>query len=84
MRYIVQDASAKMPASCWGRYRKVAVLAVHDGVTRASMISERSRDVIRIVEIWDKCNVGKTDRCAFWRAYAEAVALAAKLNGARS
>ena len=78
--FIVQTASASMPQSCWGHYRRVAVLEVPLGVERASMISERAEDVIRIVESWERCNVGKTKRCAYERALAEATELAANLN----
>lgn len=78
--YIVQDAAACMPSSCKGRYRRVAVLEVEDGVERASMISDRARDVIRVVETWEKLNVGSTDRCAFRVARREAETLAGRLN----
>jgi len=78
--YIVQDATAQMPSSCRGRYRRVAVLEVAEGVKSASMISERAKDVVRVVKTWEKLNVGKTDRCAFRIALAEAEALAERLN----
>ena len=78
--FIVQTASASMPQSCWGTYRRVAVLEVPLGVERASMISERAEDVIRIVESWERLNVGKTRRCAYQVALREAYALAKKLN----
>ena len=78
--YIVQVASANMPNSCWGIYNRVAVLEVHDGVTRASMISDRSRDVVRVVETWEALNVGKTERCAYRRALKQARAIAADMN----
>ena len=80
--FIVQTASATMPASCWGKYRRVAVLEVEAGMSRASMISERARGVKRIVETWERCNVGSTDRCAYSRALKEATDLADKLNAA--
>src|SRR5271155_1024935 len=70
--YIVQTAAAQMPSSCKGRYRRVAVLEVLEGVERASMISERARDVIRVVATWEKLNVGTTPRSAYGRALAEA------------
>ena len=44
------------------------------------MISRRARGVVRVVATWERCNVGKTDRCAFSKARAEARALAAQLN----
>jgi hypothetical protein len=39
MRYIVQTAAASMPSSCWGTYRRVAVLEVEDGVERAAVFA---------------------------------------------
>jgi hypothetical protein len=78
--YIVQDAAAAMPSSCKGRYRRVAVLLVEDGYEHVSMISQHARGVIRVVQTWEKRNVGKTERCAFERAYTEAVEMAKTLN----
>ena len=80
-RFIVKTSAANMPASCWGRYRRVAVIEVADGVSDVAMISERARGVVRIVETWERCNVGKQQiRCAYSRALAEAREIAANLN----
>lgn len=79
MPYIVQTASAKMPGSCWGTYRHVAVMEVEPGTVPA-MISTRARGVRRIVQTWERRNVGTTDRCAYQRAGAEAYRLADQLN----
>lgn len=68
-----------MPSTCWGRYARVAVLEVEVG-THPTMISERARGVVRIVETWEKLNVGTSERCAYQRALAEAEELAADLN----
>lgn len=84
MAYIVMTASAKMPASVRGRYARVAVVELdpdHEGMP--AMISERARGVRRIVETWERCHVGRTARCAYQRALAEAETLAAELNTAR-
>lgn len=78
--FIVQTASAKMPASCWGEYGRVAVLEVDADREHVSMISRSARGVHRIVDIWERCYVGKTDRCAYARALADAQALADELN----
>jgi hypothetical protein len=78
--FIVQTAAACMPNSCWGRYGRVAVLELEPGATSAAMISERARGVRRVVETWERLNIGTTDRCAFARALTEAEAMAAKLN----
>lgn len=79
-RYIVQTAAACMPRSCWGRYRRVAVLEVEPNVERAAMISTRARGVRRVVATWERCHVGTTDRSAYARALAEAHALATELG----
>jgi predicted secreted protein len=78
--YIVQTSAARMPGSCWGQYRRVAVLEVEDGLTRAAMISSRARGVRSVVQTWERCHVGTTSRGAYQRALAEAEALAARLN----
>jgi hypothetical protein len=78
--FIIKDSSAKMPSSCKGIYRRVAVLEMEPGAPPPSMISERARGVVRIVRIWDKLSVGKTDRCSYRAALAEASALVEALT----
>lgn len=80
--YIVQTAAANMPNSCWGTYRRVAVLEVDADYDAVSMISERARGCVRVVETWERCNVGTTARCAYWRAQDAAYGLATELNAA--
>lgn len=80
--FVVRSSAAKMPSSCWGQYRRVAVLEVQQG-TVPRMISDRARGVVRIVATWEALNVGKTSRCAFERTMVVANELAAKLNAAR-
>lgn len=80
MPYIVKTSRANMPSRCYGVYRRVAVLEVKRGVLEVSMISERARGVVRVVRTWEKRNVGRTEKCAYRRALAEAEALAAELN----
>jgi len=82
--YIVQSAAAFMPASCWGKYRRVAVLEVQDGVQKVAMISSRAKGVIRVVSTWEKLSVGKTDRCAYERALVDAKAMVAELAAVAS
>jgi len=81
-KYIIKSVSACMPASCWGRYGKIAVLEVEAGLTDVSMCSERATGVVRVVEIWDRLSMGKTDRCAYAVAMAEAQSLCDQLNEA--
>jgi hypothetical protein len=77
--FVVITAAACMPNSCWGTYRRVAVLEVVRGVT-PKMISARARGVVRVICTWERRNVGKTDRCAYSRAVAEAVEMVDELN----
>lgn len=79
-RYIVKTAAACMPTTCWGTYRRVAVLEVEDRVEDVAMISERARGCVRVVETWERLNVGTTERCAYARALREAEALCDRLN----
>lgn len=85
--FVVQTASAAMPGSCWGQYARVGVLEVEKG-TKPAMISKRAKGVVRIVETWEKLNVGKAGmagggRCAYSKALAEAEELAAQLNATK-
>lgn len=77
--YIVMTSAARMPVSCWGKYRNVAVVET-DGTCIPAMISERARGLIRIVKYWGPCNVGVTERCCYNRCLAEAHDLADQLN----
>jgi hypothetical protein len=80
-RYCVQTATAAMPQSCWGRYGRVAVLEMEpDFEGWPAMISTRAKGVKRIVQLWDKLNVGKTAQCAYSRAENDAYRLVETLN----
>lgn len=76
--YVVMTAAAQMPSSCWGRYGKVAVVQTR-GFALPAMISERSAEVVRIVELWDRCSMGGP-RSAYARALVEARELCDRLN----
>jgi hypothetical protein len=82
-RYIVTESAAHMPSSCWGRYRRIAVLEVEDHVTHVKMISLRARGVIRVVRTWEKRADGLTERSAAGRARTEAIKLATELTEQR-
>jgi len=73
-RYVVITASTPMPASVSAPYRKVAVMET-DGEH-----IPRHRAVKRIVWAQDRLFAGKTNRCAYRRALAEAHRLAYELN----
>lgn len=77
-QFIVQTACAHMPSSCWGAYRRVAVMEVEPGA-QPKMISNRARGVVRVVRTWEKLNVGRTERCAYRRAVREAQELCERL-----
>jgi hypothetical protein len=82
-RFIVLHASASMPGSCWGRYRRIAIVEIVPGGSMPRMISARARGVVRIVETWEKLHTGHrapNGDCAFSRAWKEAIALCNKLN----
>ena len=84
--YIVKDSAAKMPSSCWGRYRRVAVLEVADTVRDdrdVTAISENAKGVLRVVRTWERLRDGTTERCAFMRALREAQDVAEALNAAK-
>ena len=64
-----------------GGIYKVAVVELEEGFDGVpSMISLRAQGVKRIVDIWRKLNVGKTGRCAYQVALAEANEIADRLN----
>lgn len=80
-RFIVVERAARMPSSCWGRYVRIGVVEVEPGFEgEPKMLSDRARGVKRVVETWERLNVGKTERCAAARARREAEALADQLN----
>jgi hypothetical protein len=79
--FVVKTSSANMPSHCWGDYARVGVLEIDTEQTDdPKMISTHARGVVRVVQTWEKCNVGKTERCAFRRALAAAERLAEGLN----
>lgn len=83
-RYKIMVRRAKMPGSCYGpqNYHKIGVVELGpewDGTARE--ISDRTKGVVRVVETWDRLYKGKTEKCAFGRALAEAEALIAQLEG---
>lgn len=85
-KYVVVNKAACMPSSCWGHYRKIAVLEMApdwDGVDEPRMISDRARGVRRVVHVWDRCHHGTTERCASWRAETAADDLASHLSAGR-
>lgn len=60
---VVVSAAAKMPGSCMGVYRRVAVVEVEAG-TRPAMISERARGVREVLQTWERRHAGRAWRLA--------------------
>ena len=79
-KYIVMTAAAQMPSSVSHPYRRVAVVEIDDSGVAPLFIGERARHLVRIVETWERCNVGRNIRSAYTRALAEANALCDRLN----
>jgi len=78
--YLIMTASAKMPSSCRGNYRRVAVVELDSPDAKPKMISDRALGIKRIVKTWEGCNVGTSPRCAYRKALAEAEELVAKME----
>lgn len=78
MPWIVMTSAAKMPSSCRGKYRNVALVEIEDIDNPPATIREQ-RGVLRI-QHWGAHNVGKTDRCAYRRMLANAETVAAMRN----
>ena len=78
--YKLMTAAAQMPASCWGTYRRIAIVQIETADTVPKMISERAIGVVEIVATWEKLHVGKTTRCAYAKALKEANAMLADLQ----
>ena len=78
--FIVMTAAAQMPATCRGRYGKVAVCEVIKGI-RPKMISERAKGMVRIVSLADKLHAGQGGpRTAYAIAKVDAERLCRGLN----
>ena len=70
---IVCSSSACTPNSCWGRYRRIAVLRVDAGAT-PRMISSRAKGVREVVATREKLRAGGGNRTAFARSLAATIA----------
>ena len=76
--YHVVTSAAPMPAKCWGAYQRVGLVEVDHHELPAGYTPSRIADVhgCRIIQTWERCNVGSTSACAVERAKAEARELA--------
>ncbi len=87
MPAVVMTSSAKMPSSCWGRYRNVRVVEInhYDLNVRGwdwRPASVQAKEVVRVYRSYGPQSEGKTDRCAYRRALVEAQTLADSINSA--
>lgn len=70
-RFIIMTASA--PHAGKGTYKRVAVVEVDAAFEGTpSMISPRAKGVRRIVQTWEHLSVGRTDKCQYRVALADA------------
>jgi len=83
MTWIVMTSSAKMPSSCRGNYRNVALVKLTPEYAAAGlvpkMISTRAKGVEKL-SVRGPLNVGKTARAAYQSQLAWAEAEADRLN----
>jgi hypothetical protein len=77
-RFLVMSASTTPSSTCWGVYGRVAVLEILDQSARPTCI--RDTRGAKVLATWENCNIGTTDRCAYWRAVREAQEFAATRN----
>jgi hypothetical protein len=70
----VLTASASMPSSCKGTYKRVAVLRVDHHEREVGYVPKTIREMrgVEIVKTWERLHVGKTESCAYRVALAEA------------
>lgn len=80
--YYVTCAAAKMPTSCWGTYRRVAVMAWDSTLGPRPKTIRDTRAAV-VVDTWEKLNVGVSERCAYSRAYGEALTRCEALEAER-
>ena len=77
--YHVLTAAAKMPGKCRGVYKRVAVLRVDHHEREVGFVPKTIREMrgVEVVRTWERCNVGKTNACAYKVALCEAEQFAA-------
>lgn len=78
--FVVKTSAAKMPASCYGRYRHVALMEVEVGAPFPKMISTHAKGVVRIVLKTSRLHVGFTMKSEYRQILREYEMIADKLN----
>lgn len=66
--YVVMSSVAKMPVTCYGYYRRIALMCVEGDMPKII----RESNTTRIMRTWEKLSKGETKRCAFEVALKEA------------
>ncbi len=85
---IVYTASASMPSSCKGNYRKVYILDVPYWLAAQHQLGKwapracNSKEVHRIIRDYGPRSVGKTERCAYQQTLKEARETVMNINSA--
>ena len=77
--WVVMTSTAKMPSSCWGRYRNIILVKVEDPENPPPRADRRIKAILQMHHL-GPYHVGLTDRDAYTKAYRSAVERAAKLN----
>jgi len=77
--YIVKESSSTGFAQ-YKNYVRIAILKVEHGVKHVSMISERAKGVIEIIQVWEKVHKGHTTSSKYFHIMREAHELAEKLT----
>ena len=82
--YHMLISAAQMPSSSRGVYKRIAILRVDHHERPIDFAPKTIRELrgVEIVQLWDRLNVGTSDRCAFKVAEREALAALAELRGA--
>lgn len=89
--WIVATSSAKMPSSCWGKYKNVAIMNVHywlanDASWSPRLLSDRAKGCYKNHNTRSgffhlgHFAVGKTKKCAYEQAKIRAQQMADRLN----
>jgi hypothetical protein len=79
--WIVMTAAAHMPASCRGRYRKIAIVELREGAQDdpPTRIDSRDKRILQVIQMGNH-HVGTSLRSAYIRALVDAEERCRRLN----
>ena len=69
-------SSAAKAVKGYGNYRRVALVELESYESAPVMIAEHARGIVRVIRTWERVAGGLTERCAYRRAVASAIAAA--------